>query len=93
MRPTPPQKYLIKPHARFEMHRRQITEVQVLRVLTNPGQIIQKDGGRCVYQAKLRVEDKEFLFRVVVDTQFEPAEVVTVYRTSLRMRQDELELV
>ena len=84
MNPEPLKEYHIKDHARFEMQRRQITEEQVHQVLTAPEQAIGEQVGRCIYQSKLRLPDsgKEYLLRVVVDTQFQPAEVVTVYRTS-----------
>lgn len=78
------QNYIIKDHARFEMQRRQISEEQVHHVLTAPQQIVGGEGGRRIYQSKLFLSEagKEYLFRMIVDIQKQPAEVVTVYRTS-----------
>ena len=82
--PEPLQSYVIKPYARMEMRRRQITEEQVRAVLSAPGQILPAAWGRRIYQSRLFVPEaqKEYLFRVVVDFGPTPPEVVTVYRTS-----------
>jgi len=84
MKPGPLRKFLIKDHACFQMERRQISEDQVRQVLTAPQQIIEKEGGRYIYQSRLHSLEsgKERLFRVVVDTRLEPVEVVTAYRMS-----------
>jgi hypothetical protein len=75
-------KFSIKPHAAFEMKRRQITEDQVKYVVESPEQTLTVSHYRKIYQSVLNVEGKSFLFRVFVDTDSRPPEVVTVYRTS-----------
>lgn len=84
MIPIPLSRYIIKPHARLEMKRRQITEEQIAAVLSAPEQVEQVRTGRNVYQSRLNLDDppKIYLLRVFVDVDCDPAEVVTVYRTS-----------
>ena len=76
--------YVFSDHARFEMKRRQIEEATVAEVLTSPGQTESLRPGRAVYQSRLVLGDrpKTYLLRIIVDTDLQPAEVVTVYRTS-----------
>lgn len=71
-------------HALFEMKRRQIEEPTVADVLRSPGQTETVRPGRAVYQSKVELGDprKTYVLRVFVDTDPEPADVVTVYRTS-----------
>lgn len=84
MVPIPVFHYIIKPHAQLEMKRRQITEAQVAIVLSSPEQIEEVRPGRNVYQSRLNLGDppRAYLLRVFVDVDRDPAEVVTVYRTS-----------
>jgi hypothetical protein len=83
-KPKPITKYLLTAHAKEEMTRRQINEDDVAKVLTVPEQVEAVRKGRSVYQ--LCIESgkppKRYLLRVFVDTDRQPAEVVTVYRTS-----------
>ena len=84
MVPIPLSRYLIKPHARLEMKRRQIDEDQIAIVLSAPEQVEEVRAGRNVYQSRLNLGDppKAYLLRVFVDVDRDPAEVVTAYRTS-----------
>jgi len=77
-------KYNLTDHARSEMARREITEVDVTRVLAAPEQVETIRTGRAVYQSRLQVSDpaKTYLLRVFIDLNREPPDVVTVYRTS-----------
>jgi hypothetical protein len=77
-------KYRLTDHARQEMARRQISESNIAGVLSNPEQIEPVRPGRKVYQSRLQLGDppKTYLLRVFVDIDREPADVVTVYRTS-----------
>jgi hypothetical protein len=77
-------RYVIKNHARFEMQRRGITEEQVHGVLSTPQQAEEVRPGRWVFQSRIIVTPpgREYLLRVFVDIDREPAEVVTMYRTS-----------
>jgi hypothetical protein len=82
--PIPVFQYIIKPHAQLEMKRRQIAEDQVALVLSSPEQMEEVRPGRNVYQSRLTLSDppQTYLLRVFVDIDRDPAEVVTVYRTS-----------
>ena len=76
--------HVFTPHVRFEMARRGLPDVVVLKVLSTPGQRIEIRPGRVLYQSI--VEGPEGvgrgLVRVVVDIDRQPAEIVTAYRTS-----------
>ena len=76
--------YRLTDHARMEMARRQISGAEVARVLTTPEQTESVHGGRAVYQSRIELGEptKTSLLRVGVDSDRQPAEVVTVYRRS-----------
>lgn len=80
----PPTEYRLTNHARSEMERRGISEAEVARVLSAPEQSEQIRPGRAILQSRMAVGDSEkiYLLRVLVDTDRDPAEVVTAYRTS-----------
>jgi hypothetical protein len=71
-------------HAKTQMARRGITESLVQEVLFRQEEIIDLRPGRIVIQGTTRMGDppRDYLLRVFVDTDREPPEVVTVYRTS-----------
>lgn len=76
--------YRLTEHAREEMARRQISQDNVANVLAAPEQIGFVREGRNVYQSRIEIgkPPQKYLFRVFVDIDREPPEVVTVYRTS-----------
>jgi Domain of unknown function (DUF4258) len=76
--------YRLTDHARLEMRRRQISDAEAERVLATPEQTECVREGRAVYQARIELGEpaKTYLLRVVVDVDRQPAEVVTVYRSS-----------
>jgi hypothetical protein len=76
--------YRLTDHARLETTRRQISDAEVENVLAAPEQTECVREGRAVYQARIElgVPAKTYLLRVVVDVDRQPAEVVTVYRSS-----------
>jgi hypothetical protein len=74
--------YLITSHAAFEIRRRGIEEGVVRRILAAPEQRHAVRLGRDVLQSKDRICRKTYLLRVFVYIDRDPAEVVTVYRTS-----------
>ena len=76
--------YRLTDHARFQMERRCITEVQITQVLSAPEQTEIVRSGRKVYQSRIEFDEppKTYLLRVLVDVDPQPPEVVTVYRTS-----------
>jgi hypothetical protein len=75
--------YRLTDHARFEMIRRQISEEEVARILSNPEQVLEVRPSRFIYQARVKFGEssKTYLLRVFVDNDRNPPEVVTVYRT------------
>ena len=64
------------------MRRRGIEEAVVRRVLAAPEQRHVVRPGRDVLQSRIALAGKTYLLRVFVDIDRDPAEVVTVYRTS-----------
>jgi len=76
--------YRLTKHAREEMVRRQISESEITQVLNAPEQIVSAREGRNIYQSRISVGDPSifYLLRIFVDVDRNPAEVVTVYRTS-----------
>lgn len=76
--------YRLTDHARFEMERRRITEVEIANVLSAPEQAETVRSGRVVYQSRMAHGEPSriYLLRVFVDVDRRPLEVVTVYRTS-----------
>ncbi len=80
--PEPVVRFVLTGHARFEMARRGIDEEVVRRVLAAPESRQAVRTGRDLFQAKLAFGEKLYLVRVFVDVDRNPAEVVTVYRTS-----------
>ncbi len=76
--------WIFTSHARLEMLRRGISEAEVIEVLTAPHQQEEVRPGRTVYQSLVNMggPPKAYVLRVFVDTDRDPAEIVTVYRTS-----------
>jgi hypothetical protein len=76
--------YVITEHALFEMKRRLLGEDVVRAILRSPQQTIDVRSGRIVLQSivLMGAAGQEYLVRVFVDIDRDPAEVVTVYRTS-----------
>jgi hypothetical protein len=74
--------YVITDHAAFEMKRRKISSELIEQILLNPEQRVAVRVGREVFQSRVLVEDGRYLFRIIVDVDRKPMEVVTVYRTS-----------
>lgn len=76
--------WIFKNHALFQMSRRQIDENIVRLVLEDPEQVKEVRLGRWVYQKRMKLGDPpmDYLVRVFVDIDREPAEVVTVYKTT-----------
>ena len=76
--------YVISEHALFELKRRAVTEEAVRLVLGSPEQRIDVRPGRAVFQPRVALGEpaRMYLLRELVDVDREPAEVVTVYRTS-----------
>lgn len=76
--------YRLTDHAQFEMERRHITDSEITQVLSAPEQTEIVRPGRVVYQSRFELGEpsQTYLLRVFVDTDRQPPEVVTAYRTS-----------
>ncbi len=76
-------KFRFSKHAKREMERRKISSELVESVLESPQQIISEKGKMKTYQSQIDFGGgRIFLLRVIIDDNFEPPVVVTVYRTS-----------
>jgi hypothetical protein len=66
------------------MKRRRLDEQLVRSVLAEPEQELQIRPGRIVVQSRVPMDQphKTYLVRIFVDVDRDPAEIVTVYRTS-----------
>ena len=71
----------ISGHALFEMKRRGIRPVQVIRVIRRPGQVLPSRKGRHIYQGLLG-RAARLLLRVIVKEDARAYHVVTAYKTS-----------
>ena len=69
---------IIKPALRSKIEDHGLSVGEVEAVLAAPEQQVPGYGGRLVYQSRVG----RYLIRVVVETDRQPAEVVTAYRTS-----------
>lgn len=76
-------KFILSHHARLEMARRQIPLSLLESVLQQPQQIVSEKRGRKAYQSQVDFGDgRIFLLRAIVEDDVDPANVITVYRTS-----------
>ncbi len=84
MRPQPISDYVLTRHAEVEMARRSLDPQLIRNVLAAPEQVVPVRRGRVVVQSRVPSESGKglYLVRIVVDTDREPPEVVTAYRTS-----------
>jgi len=84
MRLQPISDYVLTPHAEVEMARRRIEPQLIRKVLAAPEQVVSVRNGRVVVQSRVSSGSGKglYLVRIVVDTDREPPEVVTAYRTS-----------
>lgn len=73
---------IITPHAIAELKRRGISREDIMEAVLNPEQTQPGYGGRKVCQRRMRVENKAYLLRVIVEVQAQDSVVVTAYRTS-----------
>ena len=76
-------RYRLSRHAIEEMERRDISRKLLDSVLLAPGQTVLGKDGTTIFQSLAQFSDsRSFLIRAVVNTDVDPAVVVTVYRTS-----------
>jgi hypothetical protein len=84
VKPAPLTDNVITAHAISEMKRRGLSEETIHAVLAAPEQWLEVRPGRVLLQSRVSMEvpKKTYLVRVFVDGDRDPAEVVTVYRTT-----------
>lgn len=76
-------KFILSHHVQLEMVRRQIPLRLLESVLQQPQQIVSEKRGRKAYQSQVDFGDGGiFLLRAIVEDDVDPANVITVYRTS-----------
>lgn len=81
-------RFQISEHALEEMKRRKLSKALVKGILKGPQQIVNEYGNRKAFQSIIKFETgKDYLVRVIVNDNVEPAKVVTAYRTS-RINKD-----
>jgi Domain of unknown function (DUF4258) len=73
---------ILTDHAVRELRRRGLDKQDLDDVLKNPGQRLEVRRGRVVLQSKTQEGGTEYLLRIFVDIDRNPAEIVTAYRTS-----------
>lgn len=78
----PIKNYIVTAHAVFEMQRRGISHEVLRQVLTSPEWRETVREGRDILQSRIQFQGGIYLVRVFVEVDREPAEIVTVYRTS-----------
>jgi len=66
------------------MRQRDISEKQVISIIKNPNRVIDREEDEYVIYQALRndKQDKDYLFRVFVNTKTDQLTVITVYKTS-----------
>ena len=74
--------YIVTDHAAIELARRDLSGETIDGVLKRPEQQLEVRPGRVVLQSRVQESGSEYLVRVFVDIDRNPAEVVTAYRTS-----------
>ena len=74
--------YLISKHAEIQLKRRGIAKKTVSEVISNPDTKTNIDADLVVYQKQMEEGDRNYLFRVFVNTNKTPPLVVTAYKTT-----------
>lgn len=71
-------------HALEQLVKRQLTVQEVQAVIAVPDAIVPSSSRRVILQKRLHLGEppREYLLRVIVETDRSPMEIVTVYRTS-----------
>ena len=70
------------PYAEARVRRRKLSREQVRQVAENPDQIIDEDDRRVAQSRFVDSTGREYILRVVYETEGEDKLVVTAYRTS-----------
>lgn len=69
-------------HAEIQMNERNIDKLMVLETLKNPLQIFSSKNNRRIAQKIFKIEDKDFLLRVIYEDFDNIIKVITAYLTT-----------
>jgi uncharacterized DUF497 family protein len=70
-------------HAKDEIRNRALDIKQLEEILTNPGQIVESDNNRKVYQELIEfIDKKKYVVRIIIEETNDTINVVTVYKSS-----------
>jgi hypothetical protein len=69
-------------HSLEQIKLRQLDQVIIDELLDHPDQIIKQDKHTVFFQKLVTEYNKQYLYRVLVNTEKQPHRVVTAYKTS-----------
>jgi hypothetical protein len=69
-------------HAREQILLRNISEEQIKEIMIHPDSVVMDEFGVSVFQKIVTEKNKQYLYRVFVNTEKQPYFVVTAYKTS-----------
>ena len=75
-------KYHFSKHCTEEIERRNLKKELIEQVLQSPEQKTAESGNITCLQSRLKIGEKHYLLRVMVNETVDPPVVVTVYRTT-----------
>jgi hypothetical protein len=76
-------RFQVSKHALEEMKHRELPKALIENILKDPQQIVDEYGNRKAFQSIIKFETgKDYLVRVIVNDNEDPAIVVTAYRTT-----------
>ncbi len=74
--------FVYSKHSIEQIKLRELDQGIIERVLKNPDQIIKHDVNSSFFQKLVIEGNKQYLYRVLVNTQKQPQMVITAYKTS-----------
>jgi hypothetical protein len=81
--------YVFSLHALEQIEIRGLILTVVEDVLNFPSKIVKEENGVSVYQKLVIESNKEYLYRVFVNTDKKPPLVITVYKTSKTVKYED----
>lgn len=81
--------YVFSLHALEQIEIRGLILADVEDVLNFPSKIVKEDNGVSVYQKLVIESNREYLYRVFVNTDKNPPLVITVYKTSKTVKYED----
>jgi hypothetical protein len=74
--------FIYSKHSEEQIKLRGLDQGIIEHVLTNPDQMIKHDLNSTFFQKLVREGNKQYLYRVLVNTMKQPQMVITAYKTS-----------